>query len=68
MLPVAAAYGTARLAVMGFIDDVMDNAEADTESDGGTEPPPPLPPEPDPLRPPSEQPGLPTDPTNPATG
>ena len=39
MLAVAAAYGTARLAVMGFIDDVMDNAEADTESDGGTEPP-----------------------------
>ena len=48
---------------MGFLDDVMEQAEG-----GPTDPPPPLEPEPDPLRPPSEQPGPPTDPGNPATG
>ena len=52
---------------MGFLDDVMHDATEDADG-RPTDPPPPLETEPDPLRPPSEQPGPPTDPGNPATG
>ena len=58
---------------MGFPNQgFQDQAEREVEAMGGgrpqSDPPPTQPDSPDPLRPDTEQPGLPTDPTNPATG